>query len=285
MSRLHSQTTSFSRHYLWILLFVLAITQCKPALSDSEPIGHTHVALGNTGVKSSVSQFNSNLKQLLKVLARNTPMSGYNASVYGESPNIVLGFIQCRGDATEAECSDCCQSIIKGYIATRNDVIWFTWYEMCELVYWNQSSPAIPHLGYDFIASCNGYLLIHDPTGVQNLLYNLSDEASTSSKRFAKGSSVDSSGQNIYGLVQCFIDLSTSNCTYCLSQAILQLDILQLGLGTHIYMGACYFIISSEPTYSNSTCTGLTEVNNSRKLPSNLGFVGSVLAIMALLLL
>lgn len=270
-------TMSYSRscNYLWMLLFALSITQCKPFSPQSL----------RSQIHNSLGQFDGNLNHLLADLAANTPQTGYNASSYGQFPNEVAGFIQCRGDASQAECHDCCQSIIKDQTATSNDIEWYTWYDMCELVYLNLSSPLSPNDDYDLKSSCNGSVKIKDPKGLQTLLYNLSDEASIFDKKFAKGSAVDSTGQKIYGLVQCFMELSASNCSYCLSQAFLQLDALHLGFGTHIFMGTCYFIISNEPTYSNSTCTGGLTGSHSRKLLPNLGILGSVLVALASILL
>jgi len=275
MTTLRRQTRSFwhstSCNYLMIPLLSLLIAQCKPQIP--------YTILGSTSNNTFTygDQFQSNLDNVLNVLVQNTPTTGLNVSSYGESPNRVYGLLQCRGDASQKECSDCCQNI-RNNVSTfcRNSIECRLWLLMCELHYRNYSSSSFisnsstetPFLGAVFHQFMKG-----EETAFRNLVYNLSIKASTSINRFATGPSVDSSGHKIYALVQCDRVLSTTNCSNCLSDASKQLDTYTSY--SALYMDGCFVLQSNQ---SLST-------NHSAKLPMNLGVGRAVLLLIALLLL
>lgn len=258
-----------SCNYLLILLFALLIAQCKAQIPYT-----TISSSSDNQTYTYGDQFGRNLNNVLGDLVQNTPSTGVNVSSFGESPNRVYGLLQCRGDASQKECYDCCQTIRNNAtILCGNKVECRTWLLMCELYYRNDSS---------FIASpstgAGPELLSQFMKGQEmafiNLVSNLSIEASTSIKRFAAGPSVDSSGHNIYALVQCYRVISTSNCSNCLANATKSLQTYPYDYAA-IYMDTCYVLLSNQSL----------SANQSGKLPMKLGVGRAVLLLTVLLLL
>jgi len=252
-----------------ILLFALLIAQCKAQIPYT-----ILVSSSNNQTYTYGGQFGRNLNNVLDDLVQNTPSRGVNVSSHGESPNRVYGLLQCRGDASQKECYDCCQNIRNNVtLLCGNGVECRTWFLMCELHYRNDSS---------FIASPStgaGPLIINQFMKGQemafiNLVSNLSIEASTSIKRFAAGPSVDSSGHKIYALVQCYRVISTSNCSNCLANATKALQTYPYDYSA-LYMDTCYVLLSNQSL----------SANQSGELPMKLGVGRAVLLLTVLLLL
>eukprot|EP01018_Ginkgo_biloba_P036585 Gb_17522 [translate_table: standard] len=176
----------------------------------------------NATVYTNSSTFVSNLNRVLDDLAEKTSETGFSTSSYGRSPNVVYGLLQCRGDLSQQECYNCSQ---RAKISIRqscgNDIGGRGWFDKCFLRYEN----------YSFVSTLDtfGYYLwnvnnISNPDefdyAVRSLLHNLTVKASGSSKAFAAGSITDFLFRTIYGLVQCWRDISVSDCQNCLSIAI-----------------------------------------------------------------
>lgn len=258
---------SISCNYLLILLFALSIAQCKAQIPYQ-----TLSSSSDNKTYTYGDQFGRNLNKVLDDLVLNTPSTGVNVSSYGVSPNKVYGLLQCRGDASQKECSDCCQNVRNNVtILCATNVECRVWLLMCELYYRNDStSIASP-------STEGGPLVINQfmkgqEIPFRNLVSNLSIGASTSTKRFAAGPSVDSSGHNIYALVQCYRVISISNCSNCLANATKQLQTYPYDYSA-IYRDNCYVLLSNQSL----------SANQSGKLPMNLG-VGRAMLLLILLL-
>lgn len=129
-------------------------------------------------------QFGSNLDNVLINLVYDTPSTGMNVSSYGDFPNSVYGFLQCRGDASQKECHDCCQTVMPNVsLWCTNSIECILWLPMCELHYRNGSF--ISDFLVDMVTSDSQM----DVQGMalRDLVSNLSGIASTSAKRFAEG--------------------------------------------------------------------------------------------------
>lgn len=166
------------------------------------------------------SKFESNLNTVFNSLVRHTSQTGFNTCVHGQ----IYGLLQCRGDATAAQCYNCSQQATSGIRQNcGNSVGARIWLDLCYLRYEN----------YSFIGQLdtNGQYLyniqkLSKPdvfnASLVSLLTNLSAEAVSSSTLYASGTTTTtgSLSQKIYGLVQCWRDISGRNCTTCLSKTI-----------------------------------------------------------------
>ena len=169
------------------------------------------------------SKFESNLNTVMNRLVQNTSQTGFNTSEYGQSPDQIYGLLQCRGDTTVDQCYNCSQ---QANTTLRqkcgNAVGGIIWLDYCYLRYENYSF--IGHLDTtdgDYVANGN---TVSSPAVFNNALYslfsNLSAEAASTSNLYASGTTTDSLFQKIYGLVQCMRDISSDDCTKCLSNTI-----------------------------------------------------------------
>lgn len=226
-------------------------------------------------------QFGSNLDNVLINLVYDTPSTGMNVSSYGDFPNSVYGFLQCRGDASQKECHDCCQTVMPNVsLWCTNSIECILWLPMCELHYRNGSF--ISDFLVDMVTSDSQM----DVQGMalRDLVSNLSGIASTSAKRFAEGASVDSSGHPIYALLQCNRDISTADCSNCFANATRLLEYNSTG----IYLASCYVLLSTTPSAipPNTSPNSSVPTNRSEKPPCmNLRLGRDVLLLIALLLL
>lgn len=177
---------------------------------------------GGTPYKSG-SKFESNLKALLYNLAQHRPQTGFNTSVYGQSPNRISGLLQCRGDTTVDQCYNCSKwvtSNVKEFCGNGPGCRVFL--DLCYLRYENYSF--VGQLG-DNGCYINGTGNATNPSvsvSVVHMLWSkLADEAASVVNRCAFNRTVDSLSRNyIYALAQCTRDISTDDCTTCLSQTI-----------------------------------------------------------------
>lgn len=165
------------------------------------------------------STFESNLKRVFKNLVQHTSQTGFNTCVYGQT----YGLLQCMGDTTVDECHNCSQ---EATTRIRQDcgnagggAIWL---DACSLRYENYS-----FFGQlDIVDAVYLYNLNNVSTpdvfnaAVESLFANLSAEATSGSKLYASGITTDSLSRRIYGVVQCWRDISSKNCKACLSYAI-----------------------------------------------------------------
>eukprot|EP00253_Pinus_taeda_P034567 PITA_34567 len=165
------------------------------------------------------STFEANLNTVMNSLIKDTLQTGFNTSVYGQSPDQVYGLLQCRGDATDEQCYNCSQeantTLRQNCGNARGGLIWFTY---CFLRYEN----------YNFIGQLDTndawYTYIGNVTSanvfnqaLDGLFTKLLSEATSGSKLYASGTTRDSLFREIYAMVQCTRDISIDNCSSCLS--------------------------------------------------------------------
>eukprot|EP00253_Pinus_taeda_P021262 PITA_21262 len=156
-------------------------------------------------------------------LVKKAPQTGFNTSFYGKSPNRIYGLLQCQGNISKQDCSNCSQQANDSVIQLcGNEVGGRVWMDNCFLRYEK----------FDFISKLDtdgNYLEnVNDISSNVNsfrsttsdLLSNLSDQAyAPANKGFAEGTAEDSSFGTIYGLVQCWRDISIKDCKSCLQLA------------------------------------------------------------------
>jgi len=125
----------------------------------------------------------------------------------------------------------------------------------------------------------------------KNLLNKLSAEAAPETKRSAFGTALDDSSQTIYGLVQCTRDLSTADCTTCLSYAINKIFASNRTAGVQYWGRSCilrfeiyvFFNIWLPPQPAEGAAKG-RQMKSSNKTPIILGVVGGLVLIITVCL-
>lgn len=189
------------------------------------------------------SKFESNLNTVLNNLVQHTSQTGFNISVYGQSPDQIYGLLQCDGDATAQQCYNCSQKAIAALRQVCGNAIGGrVWLQVCYLRYENGNF--IGRLDYTSVKYRYIQQNVSSPgvftAALKRLLNNLSGEATSRSGLYASGSITDSLSRNIYSTVQCWKDISSDDCTRCLSSTINDIVTTYAGCeGVEAYLGSC----------------------------------------------
>eukprot|EP00253_Pinus_taeda_P017388 PITA_17388 len=273
---------------------------------------HAHICHAQHTCRANVtsitgSKFETNLNAVLDNLVRHTNHTGFNTSVSGQSPDQVYGLLQCRGDTTIEQCYNCSQ---QANTTLRQDCENSTggliWLDYCFLRYENYSF--IGQL--DTVDAWYAYNLnnVSSPdvfmTALGNLFTNLSAQAASSSHLYASGNVTDSLSRKIYGLVQCWRDISSDDCTTCLSNTINYIFTVYTGRqGARGLIGSCIVHYEIYPFFNSTADTppveapvnkpvditpsrNSTQINkSSNKLPLILGVAGGLLLVVFVCLL
>ncbi|KAK1300094.1 Cysteine-rich receptor-like protein kinase 8 [Acorus calamus] len=205
----------------------------------------------NNYTSGSVFQFD--LGNLLQSLARQAPSNGgfFNAST---DNNTVYGLVQCRGDLSPRNCSDCLARSVTEIIERcpwrRQAVLRFdgclTRYS--DKRFFSTLSTDDPQILYN-VNNASDEKLLNGQVG--RLLNGLATNASSDSSRFAEGEISYTDFVNLYGLVQCTRDLSESDCLACLIQSMGDLASCCSGKrGARVFSASCYLRYESAPFYS-----------------------------------
>eukprot|EP00253_Pinus_taeda_P021060 PITA_21060 len=205
------------------------------------------------------SAFQRNLNALFGRLVQGTNHSGFNSSVYGETPNKVYGLFQCRADMTIDQCYTCWQLATLNIRQKCGSSVGATcWPFHCFLRYENYSFVGIldTSLGVNSAEGFGGDAGVIVPDDFQvaakNLLTNLSAKATTETRRSAYDIALDSLSQTIYGLVQCTRDLSTDDCSTCLSYSINTIFTTETTAGVQYWSRSCILRYEIYPFYNSS---------------------------------
>ncbi|XP_059075271.1 cysteine-rich receptor-like protein kinase 10 [Cryptomeria japonica] len=186
----------------------------------------------NASTYKEGSAYSTNLKRVINDLSRNAPQSsGFNTSYRGQSRNKVYGLLQYMGNISAAKCSNCsmeANSTIQELCG--NDIGGQVWMDNCFLRYDNSNFISTLDTNFAFLENTQDVTqgsLTASKRITFGLLSDLIDKACLpASMRFFSGKSEYSStmgnekasGQ-VYGLVQCWRDISIKDCRNCLSQA------------------------------------------------------------------
>ncbi|XP_057848287.2 cysteine-rich receptor-like protein kinase 10 [Cryptomeria japonica] len=178
----------------------------------------------NASTYTEGSTYSTNLDRVINDLSRNAPLSsGFNTSSRGQSPNKAYGLLQCIGNVSAARCSNCSvqvNNITQELCA--NDIGARVWMDDCFMRYDN--SNFISTLDTNFLLLENTQNVTSNMQGfistTSSLLSNLSEKAYISAnKLLGIGSESYYTSDKVYGLVQCWRDLSVKDCRSCLFQA------------------------------------------------------------------
>eukprot|EP00253_Pinus_taeda_P022151 PITA_22151 len=213
----------------------------------------------NASTHADGSTFSSNLNTLMGDLVKDTPQTGFNTSFYGESPNRIYGLLQCQGNISRQDCSICSQQAYDNVLQLcGNDVGGRVWLDSCYLRYENFSFFSEIDTNGTYLVNTNKMStsnLYDFRTTTSNLLFNLSNEAyNFANKGFAQGSATYSVNGTVYGLVQCWRDLSLNNCRSCLQLATNNLyECCSANEGAQALLGSCRVRYEIYPFFNTST--------------------------------
>ncbi|XP_043704127.1 cysteine-rich receptor-like protein kinase 10 isoform X2 [Telopea speciosissima] len=261
------------------------------------------------------SPFETNLNHTFSSLYKNTPLTLFNTTVYGEDPDRVYGLVQCRGDATQDECRNCVNTstteIVRRCPLGKEGMIryWACVLRYADWDFFGQIDNQSPIIYAYPVDNVTDVTLFNER--VAGLMHNLSIAAAGSPSKFATGqtSSVNSFS-SVYGMLQCTSDLSDGNCSSCLQNIIADIpSCCNWRSGGNVYTSSCFLRYDSylffdmfsppppSPTLASlspppqtvdgggtTTTTNTTQGKGKGKSSSNIVIIAVVLPITAVLL-
>lgn len=208
-----------------MLLLVTVWTRLHLLVADPHMANHVWDFCGNTKYISG-SDFQRNLNQLLESLVVNVSTSGFNTSVAGQTSNsTVYGFVQCRGDLNSSHCKRRASTAKKRLLKKCHSTSGFTHVYGCFLRYDDHNFFDDYNENGEFVKICNP-VISDQPEQFGNtteeLLSKVNKKAVNSPKLFAtdKFQTVYPKSPEIYGLAQCWGDISQRNCRSCLAAGL-----------------------------------------------------------------
>jgi hypothetical protein len=208
-----------------------------------------HICENNTVAQNSI--YSSNINSLLSSLSSNATGSieFYNTTTGQTTSNPVYGLFLCRGDVPAEMCRKCvvnATQLLASECSTEKMAV--TWYDECMVRYSNESIFSEMALRPG-IYMWNTQNVTEGEQDWFNLLLNrtmtlLARKASNfpiGVKKF-KTEEIEyfSENQNMYNLVQCTPDLSSTDCNSCLQAAINRLPIFSSGKqGARVLFPSC----------------------------------------------
>ncbi|KDP25876.1 hypothetical protein JCGZ_22906 [Jatropha curcas] len=174
------------------------------------------------------SPYEKNLNNLLNILSTKIPPYGFGLSILGNGVDQINGLGLCRGDVSSKDCSACVSEASKKILdVCTGSKAGIIWYDHCFLRYsheyfFGKIDYQEEFFTYNPVFASNTKLL---EDKMKELLNGLSVQASQKRTFFATGELVyDDSSHKLYGMAQCTIDLSTSDCKTSLDAAIKKLS-------------------------------------------------------------
>ncbi|GLJ37782.1 hypothetical protein SUGI_0767950 [Cryptomeria japonica] len=268
----------------FLFLCIFTNTHIRPCKAAKSVCNGDHYTNG--------SKVERNINTVVNHLVQHTSSSGgFNTTVEGQSPDLISGLLQCRGDTTDKECHACsmeANTTIRQQCG--NCIGRRVWLDKCYLRY--ERGHFIGNLDGTSYLVQNNLLNATDPeafgSAVKGLLSDLSVKVTESSYLYSSDSAEDySSSTKIYGLVQCWRDISVEGCASCLDNAIRNLVEVTNGahnLGGVVYSGSCTARYDTYPFFTLSSDGQNTSPSkkSSAKIPIILGCLGG-LTILVLL--
>ena len=178
---------------------------------------------------SSNSLYQTNIKSLLSSISSNTTqnLEFYNATIGQNTSNPVYGLFNCRGDVTSQVCRDCVVAAVKEITSKcSKEKVAITWYDECILRYSNRSffsqvdeKPMFGLLNTQNVTDQAKFNQLLNSSMIE-LANKTSSNVPTGAKKFGTSQVNISAFQTLYNLIQCTPDLSSTNCSGCLLDAI-----------------------------------------------------------------
>lgn len=217
-----------------LLIFLSPVLLLSFSRADSTYLYHT---CGIDGNYTAFSPFQNNLNRLLlRRLHIEGGISGfYNTSV-GDPPDEAFGLFLCRGDVGPADCQSCIDEASSRILETcpgrKNAIIW---YDECLIRYTNRNFFSImeykPGLLMWNSQNSTDQKKLRE-TLLKTLPKLIEEVVSDPSKMMYGTTNISlSSSEVLFELVQCFPNLSKSDCSRCLSLRLIKCPSSVLGQG------------------------------------------------------
>ncbi|XP_062013392.1 cysteine-rich receptor-like protein kinase 10 isoform X2 [Rosa rugosa] len=208
-----------------VILFMILSLLLPATVSGEDPLSTFCSADASHYTPSS--QFESNLKQLLKSLSFNTSISGgfYNDTI-GTSHDKVYGQTLCRWDVNFRVCQKCVSDASQEIFNSCKSTDAMIWYELCQVRYSYQMFFSSMSYTGKYPDQNNQQKNVPDAhyfgDVLMYLMRNLSGKSvfTPPKNMFATGEIEFSGNRTIYGLEQCTRDISESDCNNCLVSAL-----------------------------------------------------------------
>ncbi|OMO64902.1 hypothetical protein COLO4_31715 [Corchorus olitorius] len=182
-----------------------------------------HTCVESNGNFSKNSTYESNLNSLISTFSSNITANDfgfYNISS-GQSPDAANGIALCRGDVNSDTCLGCIHNAtteLRNRCPNQTEAI--IWYDLCMFRYTNRSIFGVMEIEpFHHLPSLNDVVWDTETFNqtMNALLDSLIVNASSGNSlgKFATGNV-----ESIYALVHCTPDLTTIDCSSCLSQYV-----------------------------------------------------------------
>ncbi|GAB4830982.1 hypothetical protein Ancab_040218 [Ancistrocladus abbreviatus] len=212
---------------LSLFLLILTIRIAESAVPDL-----LWLSCPNTTLFAPKTTFQTNRDRLLSSLYSNAikPNGFYNTSVSSRGGGSgVYGLFLCRGDDSLDTCETCVKTAVNYTLQScPTGKVVVLWYDVCMIRYSNESFFGAAEYKPGVLMS-NTQTISGNATAFMDLVDDSLNEIATtaakngSGKKFATKQVKFTASDTVYGLGQCTPDLSSTQCSQCLSQCIGQL--------------------------------------------------------------
>ncbi|KAF8028493.1 hypothetical protein BT93_E1190 [Corymbia citriodora subsp. variegata] len=252
-------------------------------------LNHVRLAKPNAYIYSGCSQekyqpgslFESDLNSVLTSVVSSSSQAAYNSFAVGNGTSdppeaSIFGLYQCRGDLKLAECSRCIQSAVSQVSL----VCPFSYGASLQL-----DGCYVRYEHMDFLGKLD--------TGLRYQKCSKSAESGQdffrrrddvlAELRGAIGFRVSSSGL-VEGFAQCLGDLSTADCSTCLSQAVEEVRTLcGSAAAADVFLAQCYARYWASGYYDSSSGSTNNEDQAGKTVAIIVGVVGALAVLIVLL--
>ncbi|KAH7686139.1 Non-specific serine/threonine protein kinase protein [Dioscorea alata] len=203
------------------------------------------------------SPFSTNLNSLLSTLKDKSSSNISINETAGEAPVTVFGLYFCTGDLPQGNCQACIQTAIKDIIvncpSSKQAIIW---YDYCELRYSDTNFFGDP--------DTNGFSMINDKENTTSkrpveVVSQLVREAPTAPLMFKSQALIS---ESLYALAQCSSDLTTKECSNCLTTILVNITACCTSANGWRYLApSCWIRYEATPFLQNlsGTSTSITK--------------------------
>ncbi|XP_034927256.1 cysteine-rich receptor-like protein kinase 10 [Populus alba] len=215
-----------SLNFFIALLSLLSLA----TITKSQDPSYLYHVCSNETTYTRNSTYQANLNLLLSSLVSNATrnnLNGFYNSSIGLDPDDVYGLFLCRGDVSKNACHNCVALAAEEAIQRCPvEKVVILWYDLCLLRYSNRAffSTMDQDPGVTLVNTQN---IADEPERFNRLVATTMNDTATratsvpsGAKKFAVKEVSFKEFQNLYSLVQCTPDLSSSDCNRCLRIAI-----------------------------------------------------------------
>ncbi|KAF3777378.1 putative cysteine-rich receptor-like protein kinase 33 [Nymphaea thermarum] len=245
---------------------VLLLAAASAQLCSAKSAVYLYFICSTSSSFSTNSTYQQNLNTVLFSLISNASKSGFTTATAGQIPDLAYGFALCRSDISPSDCTSCTSDAATELVNhCPNGMSAIIWYDNCLLRY----------SGHNFIGvvdTINDFYMCNPDDNLTSTA-----TADPSGRLYAAGHTKFDESKNLYGLAQCTRDISSSECSNCLKDALSEIPTFCEGKqGGRVVKASCTSPESSMPkpmryycpTTSNFTANSTYQRNRDALLRS-----------------